>query len=68
MTGFPRLCHHGKMPTKKKTTKKPIKKNPTDPIKLAYEVIEAAIGEPLTQNGEGKTTTREKPKRQEKAK
>ena len=30
------------------------KKNPTDPILLAREVVEAAIGEPLTKPSKGK--------------
>lgn len=30
------------------------KRNPTDPALLAHEVVEAAIGEPLTKSSKGK--------------
>lgn len=50
------------MPAKKKpATKKPAKKNPTDPNLLGRSVIEAFLGEPVT-NAEPKK--RDSPKKQ----
>jgi len=55
------------MPTKNKTTKKPTKKNPTDPNLLARSVVEALIGEPLTNHSEKPTKVpRRQPKRKKK--
>jgi len=55
------------MPTKKKTAKKPAKKNPTDTNLLARSVIEALIGEPLTHHlGKPTKVTRRQPNRKNK--
>lgn len=43
-----RLWHDEPMPKPKAKKKKLPAKNPSDPMKLARSVVEAAIGEPLT--------------------
>ena len=40
---------------KKKSVKKPLSKNPTDPTVLAKDVMESFLGEPLTQKTKKKT-------------
>jgi len=56
------MWHHEDMPAKKSK-----KKNPTDPIKLAYEVMEAAIGESLIKNTGDNTATQVESKKERKS-
>jgi len=50
------------MPAKKKTTKKPAKKNPTDPNLLGRSVMEAFLGEPVTPHKKKKQSVPSKKK------